>query len=264
MKIFRLEKDYKEKADRQLARHPGPKHFDKTLRADTEIVAPDGQTIAVLLRGVIPLHLYLRAFELLKPVNGLPSNRATAMGTPSLHRSTGLDHRLSPQRGVNEHVLDASPARQGILGFDRPGHETKLTVKHREMLLGNEQLIKLVDALYQKYLPTHYEKQRAVLAKFPRYRLFGVNFSTIYVAKNFRTAYHRDSGNLPGVMTCLMPMGRFTGGELVFPRWRIAVAFKSGDLLLFDPDQLHGNLPFKGERISMALYCGGWVAKCGA
>lgn len=175
----------------------------------------------------------------------------------------GLDGRLSPQPGVNQRVLDASPARQGILGFDRLNHETKLTLKHREMLVGNEQLMEVVDARYQKYSPAHYRKQRAAVNKVPHHRLPNTVFTTIYVAKNFRTAYHHDTGNLPGVMTCLVPLGRFSGGELVFPRWRIAVSFKPGDLLFFDPGQLHGNLPFKGERISMARYCGGWVAKCG-
>jgi hypothetical protein len=86
-------------------------------------------------------------------------------------------------------------------------------------------------------------------------------FTTVYVAKNFRTAYHRDAGNLRGVMTCLLPMGEFSGGALVLPRFRIAFAFKPGDVLFFNPQELHGNLPFKGERLSAALYCGGWVTK---
>jgi hypothetical protein len=57
-------------------------------------------------------------------------------------------------------------------------------------------------------------------------------------------------------------MGDFDGAELELPRFRLAVAFKPGDLLIFNPGELHGNLPFKGERISMALNCGGWIAKC--
>jgi hypothetical protein len=132
------------------------------------------------------------------------------------------------------------------------------------MLDGNEKLIQLADKLYRQHLPSFYSKQQAALSKFQRYRLSNTVFTTLYVTKNFRTAYHRDAGNLPGVMTCLMPIGKFTGGELVFPRWRVAVAFKPGDLLLFDPRQLHGHLPFEGERLSMALFCGAWVAKNGA
>jgi hypothetical protein len=33
--------------------------------------------------------------------------------------------------------------------------------------------------------------------------------------------------------------------------------------LLFDPQQLHGNLPFEGERLSAAFYCAGRIADCG-
>ncbi len=47
----------------------------------------------------------------------------------------------------------------------------------------------------------------------------------------------------------------------MLPRFRIAIGFLPGDVLFFDPSQLHGNLQFKGERISMALYCGGWITK---
>jgi len=32
---------------------------------------------------------------------------------------------------------------------------------------------------------------------------------------------------------------------------------------LFDPQQLHGNLPFEGERISAAFYCSRHIANSG-
>lgn len=57
--------------------------------------------------------------------------------------------------------------------------------------------------------------------------------------------------------------GNFTGAELVFPRWRLGVAFKRGDLLFFNPQEIHGNLAFEGERTSCALYCAGGILKCG-
>jgi hypothetical protein len=64
-------------------------------------------------------------------------------------------------------------------------------------------------------------------------------------------------------MTALVPMGEFTDGGLVLPRYRIAIAFKPGDLLLFDPQEVHGNLPFTGKRLSLALYCARCIADCG-
>ena len=123
---------------------------------------------------------------------------------------------------------------------------SRLSSEHPEMLSDTKPLIKLVDALYAHHLPAFYALQRAEVKKAPG-RLWHTAFSSIYIAKNFRTAYHVDRGNLLGTMTAIMPLGKFTGGELVLPRWRIAFAYKPGDLLFFDPQQLHGNLPFKGK-----------------
>jgi hypothetical protein len=171
----------------------------------------------------------------------------------------------SPRSGVHERVLKIIEARQGLLGYSgRPCRQTMLTKRCPEMLEGNQRLIECVDALYARHVPHLYAIQRAEIEKAdPRWRLWATAFSTIYLAKNFRTAYHTDRGNLQGVMTALMPMGNFTGGELVLPRWRIAIAFKAGHLLLFDPQQLHGNLPFEDERISAAFYCARHIADCG-
>lgn len=132
------------------------------------------------------------------------------------------------------------------------------------MLDGNERLIKLVDQLYAQHLPMFHAKQWAEVEKVPRWRLWNTVFSTIYLGKNLRTAYHTDRGNLRGVMSAIMPMGKFTGGDLVLARWRIAIAYKPGDLLLFDPQQLHGNLPFEGQRLSAAFYCAARIGDCGS
>jgi hypothetical protein len=81
----------------------------------------------------------------------------------------------------------------------------------------------------------------------------------IYAPTN-SSHFQRDE-NLKGAMTTITPMGDFTGGALVFARWRIAIPYKPGDVVLFDAEELHGNLPFEGERLSAAFYSGGPVAK---
>jgi hypothetical protein len=262
VKTLVLTRDYGKAAAKLVRQHADPSHADQFIDCDTTVVSSDGEARVVLLRDVIPSDLRLLAFELLKTVNGLPGNRPTAMGTKSLPRSVDLNGSPSPRRGVNKRVFDASPARQGILGWDGPGHETALTVKHPEMLLGNEKLAQLLDQLYKRQLPIPYAKQLAAVEEnASRWRLWKTSFTGVYVAKNFRTAYHRD-GNLKGAMTAITPLGNFTRGALVFPRWRVAISYKPGDLVLFDAEELHGNLPFKGQRLSTAFYWGGWVAKC--
>ena len=57
-------------------------------------------------------------------------------------------------------------------------------------------------------------------------------FTTITCNKSWRTAAHVDDGDLKdgfGVMCCL---GDFEGCDLVFPRYKIAVRYREGDVLL--------------------------------
>jgi hypothetical protein len=270
VKTLFLKVDYRKATIGLKGQFADPSHVRWTLKKDTKVIVPDGSIGAILLRNAIPPALHKLAYELWKTVDELPSNRAVAVGTPSLPRQRN-DRTLSERQGVHKIVLAALKKQhvgQGTLGYldakpDQPCHKTPLTKKHPEMLDGNERLVKLVDELYKQYLPTFYAKQQAEMEKAWRWRLWSTVFSTIYLARNFRTAYHRDSGNLLGVMSALMPLGNFTGGELVLPRWRIAIAFKSGDLLFFNPQELHGNLPIEGERLSAAFYCERRIATCG-
>jgi len=250
---------------------PSPSHVRKTLTETTEARTKDGIVRAVLACNVIPTAFHKLAFELWNNVKELPDKRPTAVGSASLPRIKS-DGMLSGHKGVSKltlKVLRKQGTAQGILGYldatpSQACHRTPLTKRHPEMLEGNEHLIKLVDELYKFYRPDSYERQRVEIEKVPMWRLWQTVFSTIYLARNFRTAYHFDSGNVKGVMTALMPMGTFAGGELILPRWRLAIDFRPGDVLFFDSTEiLHGNLPFQGPRLSAAFYCERHIADCG-
>lgn len=271
MKIFIPKRDYQEEVKRLEGKFPSPSHVRETLPEGRKLIAKDGTACALLLCNAIPTSLHKLAYELWRTVRELPDNRATAVGTASLLRRKS-DGTPGKRRGVIEDVrklLRERNTAHGLIGYldttrDHPCHRTPLTKKHHEMLDGNERLIKLVDQLYRHYLREFYDKQRAEVEKAPGWRLWDTGFTTIYIAKNFRTAYHFDPGNLKGVMTALMPMGEFSGGELVFPRWRLSIAFKPGDILFFNSAEiLHGNLPLQGERLSAAFYCERRIAECG-
>ena len=86
-------------------------------------------------------------------------------------------------------------------------------------------------------------------------------FSTITVNLNFATATHKDVGDLAegfGVMTCFRS-GDYSDGSLVFLKYGLAVNVGTGDVLLADVHQWHGNLPILGEkgayqRLSCVMY----------
>ncbi len=264
-----LRHDYKEATAELKGKHPAPSHADQTIDQDTVVIAPDGNIPAVLITQQIDPKLYNPAYELWKTVDELPSNRATAVGSPSLprHRKDGT---LSERRGVPQtvlEILEEQGVRHGVLGYldatpDQPCHKTPLSINRPEMLDRNELLIKRLDELYAQHMPSLHAIQRAEVEKAPRWRLGHTAFTTVYIVKRLRSAYHADRGNLRRVMSAMIPMGKFTGGELILARWRIAIAYKPGDLSLFDPQQLHGNLPFEGERLAAIFYCERRIADC--
>lgn len=254
MKTLLLDRDHKTMAAGLVGEFADPSHATVTLSRSTAVYSPEG-LVALLLRNVIPPDLHALAFELLKTVDDSVDNRITVCGSESLPRTTTIGGRPSKRCGVHEDVIKIIGARQGILGWVQPHRQTSLTSRHPEMLSGNRQLIRLVDKLHRRYLPEFYKRQRAIAERLPHCRLFGTICSTLYVPKNFRTAYHRDTGNLAGLMTALLPAGNFVGGELVLPEWGLGIAFRPGDVLFFDSRMtIHGNLPIRGERISLALY----------
>jgi hypothetical protein len=63
-------------------------------------------------------------------------------------------------------------------------------------------------------------------------------------------------------------IGAFEGGELIFPQYGIAVEIETGDVLLADVHEWHGNAPLVGvdgsyERISTVMYYRRKMLQCG-
>jgi hypothetical protein len=269
MKILTMLRHRRKETANLTGQFPAPSHADHFLDRDTTVIAPDGSTIAMLLTQRIDPELWRLAFMSWRGVRELPRKRATAVGSPSLP-ALRKDGSLSKRVGVPSSVLkflEESGVGYGLLGYaaataKHTCHMTALTKRRPELIDGNQRLIERVNELYGQYMPAAYAIQRAEVEKAPRWRVLNTVFTTIYIIKNLRTAYHSDR-NLPDVMTAMLPMGNFTGGELVLPEWRIAIAYRPGDLLLFDEGQLHGNLPFKGERLAAVFYYARDIADCG-
>ena len=81
--------------------------------------------------------------------------------------------------------------------------------------------------------------------------------------KTFRTAYHRDAGDLNegfSNLTVVSNNGKYSGGYLILPEYKVAINIRPGDLLLINNhDGIHGNTPMvledeSAERISFVCY----------
>lgn len=134
--------------------------------------------------------------------------------------------------------------------------------------------IRCLDDVYQRVLPDRYAIQAAALRDVdPVFRIGRTAFTTGTVNRwdddhDAQTPLHKDKLDLPegfGVLSFLT-RGNYAGGELIFPKWGVAVSMRTGDVLLADVHEWHCNAAIVGqpgwERISIILYVQEKVLGC--
>ena len=263
LNVVQLVVDYKKAAAKLLGELAAPTHFDgPAIDSSTLVLAPDGTIKALLLTKRVGQELCDQTYEVAMTVDDLLDKRPTAVGSKGMARVKKDGHRgtfkVTPQPVME--ILDRNGTREGLLGAmagtaGRPPRNSKLTDDRPELLDQLRGVRRRIDHLHSTYLPTPYSYQRAIVKEAPEFRLGHSAYSSVYIVKHLRSGYHRDTQNLHGALSALLPLGSFTGGGLVLPRWRIAFSFKPGDVLFFDPQELHGNLEVKGDRASVVWYC---------
>jgi hypothetical protein len=162
-----------------------------------------------------------------------------------------------------------SPVNSGIAGwFDRYpripyGRATGYTRNNFEKFKMSFPFLKSLAKGFKEMMPKRYSNQMAAAKKIdPEFLVPGTPFTTITVNKTFRTAAHYDAGDFTEGLSNLLVLsndGKFTGGYLIAPEYRIAVNVRPGDLLLINNHEvMHGNTPIVceegSERISLVVY----------
>jgi hypothetical protein len=125
-------------------------------------------------------------------------------------------------------------------------------------------LIRRIDAAFKEALPDRYRLQKEFVEKLdPRFVVTGTCFTTITVNKNYRTAPHRDAGDLSQGFSNISVFSngrKFSGGHLVLPEFNIEVCLKPGDLLFVaNHEYIHQNTAIQNddpesERLSLVCY----------
>jgi hypothetical protein len=163
-----------------------------------------------------------------------------------------------------------NPVDSGIAGwYDRYpripyGRATTYTRDNPEKFALAFPFLQSLNKGFKELLPWRWANQKAAADKLDsRYLVPETVFTTLTVNKTFRTAAHRDAGDLDSGLSNLLVLsngGNFTGGYLIFPEVRVAVNVRPGDLLLVNNHEIiHGNTPIvlgddKAERISLVCY----------
>jgi hypothetical protein len=165
----------------------------------------------------------------------------------------------------------ANPVDSGIAGwFDRYpripyGRATSYTAHNFERFKLSWPFMKQLSKGFKELLPYRWNVQMAMTSQIdPSFHIPKTPFTTITVNKNFRTAAHRDAGDLAAGFSNLTVVAKdndYSGAYLVLPEVRAAVNIRPGDLLLVaNHDYIHGNTPIISkagvelERISLVCY----------
>ena len=232
------------------------------------VVTPEGNVLAILIKDAVPSTLCATAEPFFRNSATQPligSFRATAAGEKMVH-PIKKDGTVSKMFEVPD-VPRLRGIKHGVLGYmDKsnlnPCRTTSYTRDHWEQFSTTVMpYVQAVDQVFQTYMHERWAAQNSVAVTTPDYTITGTAFSTITVNLNFATAAHQDKGDLSegfGVLTCFRA-GEYSGGTLVFPKYGLAVNVGTGDVLLADVHQWHGNLPIIGtqgeyQRLSCVMY----------
>lgn len=259
----------------------GPADYDLLLTGAAFVRKPDGRPLACYLPGVLTGHYTDAVYEVLHSLRSqVTDNRGHASGTRRIRRG-------SEENGGFTNRTSSANIPSTILGSFDPAGQTaycRLTAWTGRNLPQWQLLHPLLRATADQlatYVPDRYAAQAAHAGQaHPEWIVPGTPFSTVTVNNSYPTGLHTDKGDLDAGFSTISVYrrGTYTGGQLVFPQFRVAVDLHHGDLILMDAHDWHGNVPIhcacgtqlkgpcrscQAERISVVSYCRTKITTCG-
>jgi len=251
--------------------------YDLLVQESANILKPDGTPLIMFRKNILPAALCKTAYDNLLPAAAPSSNRGMAGGRPEAGAKT-REYKVRSDGTLSKTNDAMITVNSGIVGsFDRGTRfpycrQTAYTINHRDRFKKAIPFIEEIDRHFKAIHPDRHKAQMEMIAKtHPDWRIGKTAFTTITVNKNFRTAIHKDQGDYEGgfgVMSVL-EAGKYTGGYLVFPAYRVAVDMRTTDLILADVHEWHGNTAINGApgrhvRMSLVFYYREDMLSCGS
>lgn len=160
-----------------------------------------------------------------------------------------------------------------------PCRMTKFTRDNKDKWKQSLPLIIAADKQFKKLVPKHHRFQLNRARKTKKFQIEDTAFSTVTLNYNFRTALHRDKGDLEEGFgnllilekgKCMPGTDEYDGGYLGFPQYKVAVNVRQGDFLAMDVHEYHTNTPIKARikgkdnfgRLSIVCYLRKDMIKC--
>ena len=162
-------------------------------------------------------------------------------------------------------------SQSNIIGyFDRPDRNlgkgappcrtTAFTSQQVDKWTKCKPLIVAIDKQFKKLIPSRYKVQHKRAHETP-FVIDDTSFSTVTINYNWRTALHKDAGDLQEGFGNLVVLqeGDYEGGYTGFPQYGVCVDVKDGDFLAMDVHEWHCNTEIKPlskdyTRLSLVAY----------
>lgn len=220
-------------------------HYDVLFDEDVTVRREDGSILMVLLKKAITVENNALAWSVLRKYNPKTENRSVASGIDAVPRKKQDGTMSSVTR-----VPKGWEVVSGVAGYFERNvrmpycHACSWNDKNPDKFAKLLPMVSQVNALYKKHCKAKWEYQKTFVDKTPKDYMIGDSvFTTLTINKNFRTSCHKDAGDLSGGISCMSVIreGAYRGGILVLPNYRIAANLDTGDLIMFDPHEFHGN-----------------------
>ena len=245
----------------------------KIYKNNIDIYTTEGKLLLKFRKNVLTDDDCEILYHNLKGVATLGATRPSASGIPK----NGKKYRSirSKSTGKILNVL-TTKARSGIVGYydtssnfgyTRSKHllskvrcrQTAFNAKYIDKYKECLPVIKKIDRIYKKLVPKYYKTQKeAILQINTEFVIKDTIFTTVTVNKNFRTALHKDAGDLKEGFGNLVICsdGNYEGGYTMFPQYGIGVDCRDGDFLAMNVHEWHCNskITGSGTRISYVFY----------
>jgi hypothetical protein len=190
-----------------------------------------------------------------------------------MHNFSREDQQAKAKYVIDNYISDTNYAQSvmsGIAGyFDRYpripyGRACAYNEKNSEKFELCYPYLRKLNQQFRELIPNRWNAQNTEANKLdPRFRISDTVFTTLTVNHNWRTACHRDAGDLKtgfsNICGITGPDGKgWKGGQFILPEYRIAINLQPGDMLLVNNhDGIHGNDELLGDdndRMTIVAY----------
>ncbi len=253
------------KVEALRGKHAAYEHTSLRVTGNATVFKPNGQRLLTLIRGALSEDAAVGSYPFLHGLRGYRTmNRGDFSAQPRFKKLK--------EDGTVSNTNHAAPVRSAVAGyFDRYPRipycrETAFSMERPEEWRSCFPMVQEVARLFETNVPERYAAQLAAAKKtHPAYVIPKTPFTTLTINNCVAGGYHTDAGDYEpgfGAMVVLR-RGVYRGCDLVFPKYGVSVDMQDRDLILFDPHEVHGNVPYHDtvgeegedwERISVVLY----------